>query len=183
MFIKGIWWQTFNNWCHPSPITLEFLSTTAMCQNVLLSVIHFNKDSFSKRVKKTYMCDEFLILNESYTYSIVATTSARWNFYINEQLIFINDHASHPLLAFGISIIMVGDSVCPSTWSNLSCCSQWTYRHDFWRGAPLHVYYIQFSQYTHPMGSSRPPRAAGESLMVTPCHLEGGTAKKCDLKF
>ena len=34
------------------------------------------------------------------------------------------------------------------------------------RGAPLHVYYIQFSQYTHPMGSGRPPWAAGEYVMV-----------------
>ena len=33
---------------------------------------------------------------------------------------------------------------------------------DRMRGAPLHVYYIQFGQYTHPMGSSRPPWAAGE---------------------
>ncbi len=24
------------------------------------------------------------------------------------------------------------------------------------RGVPLHVYYIQFGQYTHPMGSGRP---------------------------
>ncbi len=30
------------------------------------------------------------------------------------------------------------------------------------RGVPLHVYYIHFSQYTHPMGSGRPPLAAGE---------------------
>ncbi len=32
------------------------------------------------------------------------------------------------------------------------------------RGVPLHVYYIQFGQYTHPMGSARPPWAAGELL-------------------
>ena len=30
------------------------------------------------------------------------------------------------------------------------------------RGVPLHVYYINFGQYTHPMGSDRPPWAAGE---------------------
>ncbi len=30
------------------------------------------------------------------------------------------------------------------------------------RGVPLHVYYILFSQYTYPMGSGRPPWAAGE---------------------
>ena len=30
------------------------------------------------------------------------------------------------------------------------------------RGAPLHVYYILFGQYTHPIGSVRPPWAAGE---------------------
>ncbi len=30
------------------------------------------------------------------------------------------------------------------------------------RGAPLQVHYIQFDQYTHPMGSGRPPWAAGE---------------------
>ena len=30
------------------------------------------------------------------------------------------------------------------------------------RGAPLHVYYIQFGQYPHPIVSSRPPWAAGE---------------------
>ncbi len=29
-------------------------------------------------------------------------------------------------------------------------------------GAPLHVYYIQFGQYADPMGSDRPPWAAGE---------------------
>ncbi len=31
-----------------------------------------------------------------------------------------------------------------------------------------HLYYIQFGQYTHPMGSVRPPWAAGEFLMVRP---------------
>ncbi len=30
------------------------------------------------------------------------------------------------------------------------------------RGVPLHIYYIQFSQYTHPVGSGRPPWTAGE---------------------
>ncbi len=30
------------------------------------------------------------------------------------------------------------------------------------RGVPLHVYNIHFSQCDHPMGSSRPPWAAGE---------------------
>ena len=34
------------------------------------------------------------------------------------------------------------------------------------RGAPLHVYYIQFGQYTHPMGSGRPPWAAGEFIIL-----------------
>ncbi len=34
------------------------------------------------------------------------------------------------------------------------------------RGAPLHVYYIQLGQYTHPMGSSRPPWAAGEYVIL-----------------
>ncbi len=33
---------------------------------------------------------------------------------------------------------------------------------DMMRGAPLHMYYIQFGQYPHPIGSSRPPWAAGE---------------------
>ncbi len=30
------------------------------------------------------------------------------------------------------------------------------------QGVPLHVYYIHFAQYSHPMGSGRPPLAAGE---------------------
>ena len=30
------------------------------------------------------------------------------------------------------------------------------------RGVPLHVYYIYFWQYVHPIGSDRPPWAAGE---------------------
>ncbi len=30
------------------------------------------------------------------------------------------------------------------------------------RGVPLHVYYIHFRQYIHPIGSDRPPWAAGE---------------------
>ena len=34
------------------------------------------------------------------------------------------------------------------------------------RGGPLHVYYIQFRQYAYPMGSGRPPRAAGELYIV-----------------
>ncbi len=33
------------------------------------------------------------------------------------------------------------------------------------RGVPLRVYYIKFSQYTHPMGSGRPPWVAGELTM------------------
>ena len=32
------------------------------------------------------------------------------------------------------------------------------------RCVPLYVYYIQFGQYTHPMGSGRPPWAAGEYI-------------------
>ncbi len=32
------------------------------------------------------------------------------------------------------------------------------------RGAH-HIYYIHFGQYTHPMGSGRPPWAAGESYI------------------
>ncbi len=32
------------------------------------------------------------------------------------------------------------------------------------RGVPLHVYYMQFSQDTHPMGNGRPPWAAGECI-------------------
>ncbi len=32
------------------------------------------------------------------------------------------------------------------------------------RGAPLYVYYIQFGQYTHPMGSGRPPWASYEPV-------------------
>ena len=42
--------------------------------------------------------------------------------------------------------------------------------------APLHVYYIQFGQYTHSMDSGRPPWAAGEFniLQVCPksCHIK-----------
>ena len=34
------------------------------------------------------------------------------------------------------------------------------------RGVPLHVYYIQFGQHTHPMGSGRPPWAAGKLFMA-----------------
>ncbi len=34
------------------------------------------------------------------------------------------------------------------------------------RGVPLHVYYIHFGQYTHPMGSDRPPLAAGEYVIT-----------------
>ncbi len=54
-------------------------------------------------------------------------------------------------------------SVRVSIRNHLSCCSQWTYRHDF----TLHVYYIQFGQYTHPMGSGRRPWAAGELSIVS----------------
>ena len=39
------------------------------------------------------------------------------------------------------------------------------------RGVPLHVYYIHFSQYTHPMGSDRPPLAAGESIIGIFCSV------------
>ena len=37
------------------------------------------------------------------------------------------------------------------------------------RGVPLHVYYIHFSQCAHPMGSGRPPWAAGE--LNYDCHV------------
>ena len=44
--------------------------------------------------------------------------------------------------------------------------NRWTYVLEFWyramRGVPIHIYCIQFCQYTHPMGSGRPPWAAGE---------------------
>ncbi len=40
-------------------------------------------------------------------------------------------------------------------------------KHCAMRGVPLHVYYIQFGQYTQPMGSGRPPWAAGEYLIVS----------------
>ena len=33
------------------------------------------------------------------------------------------------------------------------------------RGVPLHIYYIQFGQCTHPMGHGRPPWAAGEQII------------------
>ncbi len=61
-------------------------------------------------------------------------------------------------------------------WSaNIGRLPEWLARCQMWkksqaeasrdsamRGAPLHVYYIQFGQYTHPMGSGWPPWAAGE---------------------
>ncbi len=34
------------------------------------------------------------------------------------------------------------------------------------RGVPVHVYYMHFSQYAHPMGSGRPQLAAGEYLII-----------------
>ena len=55
---------------------------------------------------------------------------------------------------------MVCDSVCPFAYNHLSSWSQWTYGHD------------QFGQDTHPMGSGRPPWAAGEYIIPHHVHWQ-----------
>ena len=66
-----------------------------------------------------------------------------------------------------VSIIMVCDSVCPSVRPSITtapAAANGPMDMIFgMRGVRLHIYYIQFGQYTHPMGSGRPPWAAGES--------------------
>ena len=72
--------------------------------------------------------------------------------------------------------MLQNDSGLHLEWSaNIGRLPEWLARCQIWkksqgeasrdsamRGAPLHVYYIQFGQYTHPMDSGRPPWAAGE---------------------
>ena len=63
-----------------------------------------------------------------------------------------------------LHIIMVCDTVCPLS-VHLSVTTSPAAANgpmDMMRGVPLHVYYIQFGQYTNPMDSGQAPWAAGK---------------------
>ncbi len=70
----------------------------------------------------------------------------RWVFHVFHEFILCYAETNVLWVQIIIIILLYFLAFLPSVCHTPSCHSRWTYGLDFWRGVPLHAYYIYFGQ-------------------------------------